>query len=111
MKLKLMTLALLMAGSVFAQTPPMPPAGTGGGHGGRHGPGRKIPQCEGPVEACRKAGFIPGAHKPGDAEGEDMGLWRDCIDAVADGKKTVAGVDPTAAKACQAAKRAQNGKH
>jgi hypothetical protein len=62
-----------------------------------------ISECEAPVAACKAAGFVPGAHKKGDKEGADNGLWVDCINAVADGKKQVNGVDQAAAQACKAA--------
>ena len=63
-------------------------------------------ECEAPVGACTTAGFKVGAHKKGDKEGADNGLWVDCINAVADGKKTVAGVDTAGAQACKAAMKA-----
>jgi hypothetical protein len=69
--------------------------------------GSKIPECQAPFEACKAAGYKVGAHKKGDKEGADMGLWVDCIHAVADGKKQVPGVDPAAAQACKAAKKAK----
>jgi hypothetical protein len=72
---------------------------------GKH-EGTKIPECEAPFKACQAAGFVVGAHKKGDKEGADNGLWVDCIGAVADGKKTVAGVDVAAAQACKNAKHA-----
>ncbi len=72
-----------------------------------------IPECKAPVAACQAAGYKAGAHKKGDKEGADMGLWVDCIHAVADGTKQVPGVDRTAAQACataQKAKKAASGK-
>ncbi|MGZ3770578.1 MAG: hypothetical protein ACXVCP_13405, partial [Bdellovibrio sp.] len=51
--------------------------------------GHKLKECEAPFNACKAAGYKVGAHKKGDKEGADMGLWIDCIDAVADGKKQV----------------------
>ncbi len=68
------------------------------------------PECTAPVAACKAAGFKVGAHKKGDKEGADMGLWVDCVDAVADGKKTVAGVETAAAQACKAAIKALKAK-
>ena len=70
-----------------------------------------LPACEASVAACKAAGFVVGAHKKGDKEGEDKGLWVDCIAAAADKKKTIAGVDPTAAEACRkAAKEMKKGR-
>ena len=69
--------------------------------------GPKIPECQAPFAACQAAGFKVGAHKKGDKEGTDNGLWVDCINAVADGKKQVAGVDQTAAQACKDKMKAQ----
>jgi hypothetical protein len=63
------------------------------------------PECQVPFAACQAAGFKVGAHKKGDKEGSDNGLWVDCINAVADGKKQVPGVDVSAAQACRAAKK------
>jgi hypothetical protein len=77
--------------------------------GGKH-EGTKVPECEAPFKACQAAGYIVGAHKKGDPEGADKGLWVDCIDAVADGKKTVSGVDMASAQACKNAKKAQHKK-
>ena len=82
--------ALLLTGSNFAQAD-----------------GTKVPECQAPFAACQTAGFKVGAHKKGDKEGADNGLWVDCIDAVADGKKQVTGVDQTAAQACKAAMKAK----
>ncbi|MGZ3805509.1 MAG: hypothetical protein ACXVB4_14935 [Pseudobdellovibrionaceae bacterium] len=70
-------------------------------------PGTKIQECEAPFAACQAAGYKVGAHKKGDKEGADMGLWVDCIHAVADGKKQVPGVDQAAAQACKAAHKAR----
>ena len=68
----------------------------------------KIPECQAPFAACQAAGFKVGAHKKGDKEGTDNGLWVDCIDAVADGKKQVPGVDTSAAQACKTAKKTKS---
>ena len=72
--------------------------------------GTKIPACQAPFSACQAAGFKVGAHKKGDKEGADNGLWVDCIDGVADGKKQVSGVDPAEAQACKAAQHGQKHK-
>ncbi len=64
------------------------------------------PECLAPVAACKAAGFKVGAHVKGHKEGEDNGLWVDCIGVVADGKKLIAGVETTAAQACKKAKQA-----
>jgi hypothetical protein len=69
--------------------------------------GPKIPECQAPFKACQAAGFKVGAHKKGDKEGADNGLWVDCIGAVADGKKQVPGVEQAAAQACRAAKKSE----
>jgi hypothetical protein len=74
-----------------------------------HAAGTKIPACQAPFAACQAAGYVVGAHKKGDKEGTDNGLWVDCIDAVADGKKQVNGVDKSAAQACKAAQKAKKG--
>ena len=63
----------------------------------------KLPQCQAPFAACQAAGYKVGVHHKGDKEGADMGLWVDCIDAVADGKKQVSGVDQPSALACKTA--------
>lgn len=70
---------------------------------------KDLPACQAPFAACKAAGYKVGAHHKGDKEGADMGLWRDCIDAVADGIKQVPGVDQAAAKACKEAKHEMRG--
>jgi hypothetical protein len=61
--------------------------------------------CKEIVEACKKAGFIPGDWKKGD------GLWRDCVDPIVQGQTTVPGatkplptVDANLVAACKAKK-------
>jgi hypothetical protein len=78
------------------------------GHGGG---AANLPACQAPVAACKQAKFVVGAHKPGDKEGADDGLWVDCIDAVADNKKQVPGLTQSAAEACRTAKKAMKQKH
>ena len=67
--------------------------------------GLTVPECRPVIAACSAAGYKVGAHKKGDKEGADTGVWVDCIDAVADGKKKVPGVDPIKARACKDAKK------
>lgn len=80
-------------------------AGTSISFANEKGEGPKIPECQGVFAACQAAGFKPGAHQKGQKMGEGQGLWVDCIGAVADGKKQIAGVDAGAAKACMAVKK------
>jgi hypothetical protein len=82
---------------------------SGAAYAGPNGP-VKIPECQAPFAACLKAGYVVGAHQKGDKQGTDKGLWVDCMHAVADGKKTVDGVDKSAAQACEAAKKAKRGR-
>lgn len=65
-----------------------------------------IAECQSVYAACQAAGYQPGAHQKGQKRGEGQGLWVDCVNAVAAGKKEVAGVELAAAQSCMAAKKA-----
>lgn len=107
MKLVLLVISAMMVSTAFAQggapANTTAPAG-GGGHGG-HG-GGAMGACAAPFQACKQAGFVVGAHHKGDAEGADKGLWVDCIDAAADGKKQIPGLTQAAAAACRSQHKA-----
>ena len=69
----------------------------GANAGGAPGPCKQI------AEACKSAGFVKGDWKKGD------GLWKDCVDPIMQGVKSVSGatkalptVDPNLVTECKA---------